>query len=118
MRTSGGPAAALTPAYAAPEVWLGHGPTAASDIYSLGLTLMFAATGRMPQPGSPPSEDEIRAAFGSDVALRLLEIDPRRRFRSARAVARHFGAELDERTVGATTGGFRLPPPSWTIRVE
>jgi serine/threonine protein kinase len=116
VSTVSGPAASLTPAYAAPEVWLGHVPTAASDIYSLGLTLMFAATGRVPQVGSPPSEGEIVAAFGSDVAVRLLEVDPRRRFRTALAVANHFGAELDERTVGAESSAYRLPPPSWTFR--
>ena len=65
VRTDGRPPSMITPAYAAPEVWLGHAPTTASDIYSLGLTLLFAATGRAPTPGSPPSEDEIVAAFGS-----------------------------------------------------
>lgn len=116
VHTLAGPAASPTPAYAAPEVWLGRAPTAASDIYSLGLTLMFAATGRVPRVGAPPDESEVVDAFGSAVAVRLLEVDPRRRFRSALAVANHFGAELDERTVGAGSAPYRLPPPSWTFR--
>ncbi|MET0325270.1 MAG: protein kinase [Ilumatobacteraceae bacterium] len=93
LRADGGPAAAMTPPYAAPEVWLGHAPTVASDIYSLGLTLMFAASGRVPAAGSPPSEDEILAAFGSDMALPLLEISPRRRPHSALLAARLLGAD-------------------------
>ena len=69
LRADGGPAAAMTPPYAAPEVWLGHAPTVASDLYSLGLTLMFAASARVPMAGSPPREDEVVEAFGSDLAL-------------------------------------------------
>jgi serine/threonine protein kinase len=111
-----GRTASLTPAYAAPEVWLGHAPTTASDLYSLGLTLLYAATGTPPHPGAPPGVDEIVAAFGADTALRLLEIDPRRRFRSAAALATYFGADLADRAPGGKDGPLRLPPPSWTIR--
>ena len=99
VRTDGRGPSTITPAYAAPEVWLGHAPTTASDIYSLGLTLLFAATGRAPTPGSPPSEDDVVAAFGSTAAASLLEVDPRRRTRTALAAARHFGAEIDVHAV-------------------
>lgn len=113
LRADGGPASALTPAYAAPEVWLGHAPTVRSDVYSLGLTLMFAVTGRPPFPGTTPSADDVIAAFESDIAVPLLEIDPRRRLRSAADVASRFGVEITQHRVDA---GFTLPPPSWTIR--
>lgn len=113
LRADGGPATALTPAYAAPEVWLGHAPTVRSDIYSLGLTLMFAVTGTPPVPGSTPTADEVTAAFESDVAVPLLEVDPRRRLRSAGDVANRFGAEAVRQR---GDNGFTLPPPSWTIR--
>ena len=99
VRTDGRGPSAITPAYAAPEVWLGHAPTTASDIYSLGLTLLFAATGRAPTPGSPPSEGDVVAAFGSTAAAALLEVDPRRRTRTALAAARRFGAEIDAHAV-------------------
>ena len=99
VRTDGRGPSTITPAYAAPEVWLGHAPTTASDIYSLGLTLLFAATGRAPTPGSPPSEGDVVAAFGSTAAAALLEVDPRRRTRTALAAARRFGAEIDAHAV-------------------
>ena len=115
LHADGGPAAALTPPYAAPEVWLGHAPTVASDIYSLGLTLMFAATARVPMAGSPPREDEILEAFGSDIAIGLLEIDPRRRPRSALAAAVQLGHEIDERSPAARPM-TPLPTPTFALR--
>lgn len=111
LRADGGPARAITPPYAAPEVWLGSTPSKQTDIYSLGLTLMFAATGRPPIAGAPPPRSEIEAAMGSDVLLPLLEIDPRRRPRSAYEVARLLGADLEP--VGSTTtASLALPTPT------
>jgi serine/threonine protein kinase len=105
---------AVTPAYAAPEVWLGHAPTPASDLYSLGLTLLFAATGETPQPGSPPDESLVVDAFGSDVVAPLLEIDPRKRLRTALEAAERFASRLRPR--GAVGDAELLPPPTWTTR--
>jgi hypothetical protein len=105
---------AVTPAYAAPEVWLGHAPTPASDLYSLGLTLLFAATGETPQPGSPPDESLIVDAFGNDVVAPLLEIDPRKRLRSALEAAERFASRIRPR--GAVGDAELLPPPTWTTR--
>jgi serine/threonine-protein kinase PknK len=110
LRADEGPAAAMTPPYAAPEVWLAHAPSVASDIYSLGLTLMFAAAARVPVAGSTSSE-EIIDAFGSDVAQPLLEISPRRRPHSALLAARLFGA--DEPTplrAGTSTSALTTAP--------
>jgi serine/threonine protein kinase len=106
----------VTPAYAAPEVWLGHAPTPASDLYSLGLTLMFAATGHLPRAGSPPDESEVVDAFGSDVAVPLLEIDPRKRTRTALEATERFEARLRPR--GAVGDADLLPPPTWTTRTR
>ncbi len=115
LRADGGPASMMTPPYAAPEVWLGHAPTVASDIYSLGLTLMYAASARAPMAGSPPREDEIVEAFGSDIALPLLEIDPRRRPRTALAAAHRLGLDVEEH---ARRGPpvLALPTPTFTHR--
>ncbi len=96
VRAEGGPAASMTPPYAAPEVWLGQHPSKMSDLYSLGLTLMFAATGRSPIAGAPPTADDIAGAFGTALYDALLEIDPRRRPRTARDAARHLGADVDD----------------------
>ena len=115
LRADGGPAAMMTPPYAAPEVWLGHAPTVASDIYSLGLTLMFTASGRAPMAGSPPREDEIVDAFGSDIALPLLEIDPRRRPRTALAAAHRLGLDVEEH-VRRGPPVLALPTPTFTHR--
>ena len=115
LRADGGPAAMMTPPYAAPEVWLGHAPTVASDIYSLGLTLMYAASARAPMAGSPPREDEIVEAFGSDIALPLLEIDPRRRPRTALAAAHRLGLDVEEH-VRRGPPVLALPTPTFTHR--
>ena len=43
-----------TPRYAAPEAWDGHDPTPAWDIYSLGMVLYEALTGRPPYEALTP----------------------------------------------------------------
>jgi hypothetical protein len=110
LRADGGPARAITPPYAAPEVWLGNAPSKQSDIYSLGLTLMFAATGRPPIAGLPVPRSEVEAAMGSDILMPLLEVDPRRRPKSALDVARILGAPVDHATTTASV--FALPTPT------
>jgi hypothetical protein len=110
LRADGGPARSITPPYAAPEVWLGNAPSKQSDIYSLGLTLMFAATGRPPIAGLPAPRSEIEAAMGSDILMPLLEVDPRRRPKSALDVARILGAPVGHATASASV--FALPTPT------
>lgn len=115
LRADGGPATTITPPYAAPEVWLGHAPTVASDLFSLGLTLLFSASGRPPIAGTPPSFDELVEAFGSDVVAPLLELDPRRRPRTAVAAARQLGADVSAYALVGTTV-LSLPTPTLTHR--
>lgn len=70
-----------TPAYLAPELWLGGEADERSDIYSLGVTLHFMLTGRTPAPGT--------AGVGSSEGLerllgRCLARAPEDRVQSAR----------------------------------
>jgi pentatricopeptide repeat protein len=88
-----------TVAYVAPEIALGKGADARSDLYSLGAVLYEIVTGRQPFPG----EDPVKVIFGhihdhpvsptklnpkipqplADCIIRLLEKDPSRRYQSA-----------------------------------
>jgi eukaryotic-like serine/threonine-protein kinase len=90
LRANRGPAVALTPAFAAPEVWRGQSPTPAADVFGVAATVLFAATSRPPVPGMPPPVEEMAALFATHPELvRALDPDPRRRPRSATHLARH-----------------------------
>ncbi len=68
-----------TPAYMSPEQAYGERVTAASDIYSYGLTLVFAATGITPRRGTRPAE---LPGVSEQLALLIshcLDQDPERR---------------------------------------
>ena len=98
-----------TPEYMAPE--LAEGPaTTSSDIYALGVLLYQMVTGQVPFSGETPiavyfkqlRDDPLPpSALNSDippsierVILRTLDKDPRRRYRTAEAVARAFHKAL------------------------
>jgi hypothetical protein len=88
-----------TVAYVAPEIALGKGADARSDLYSLGALLYQMVTGMQPFPG----EDPVKVIFGhihdrpvsptklnpkvpqplADCIMRLLEKDPSSRYQSA-----------------------------------
>ncbi len=79
-----------TPAYAAPETAVWHGPCIQSDLYSLGVTLFSALGGQAPPRGClpdlrdlPPTiPDQVRNAIG-----RCLMADPAARYASMGALA-------------------------------
>ncbi len=98
-----------TPEYMAPE--LAEGPaTTSSDIYALGVLLYQMVTGQVPFSGETPiavyfkqlrDEPPLPSALNPDipasierVILRTLDKDPRRRYRTAEAVARAFHKAL------------------------
>ena len=83
-----------TPDYMAPELWTGKNPSAASDVYALGVILYELASGRRPFGAGiswedrrtlhpPPIERKWDRILG-----RCLDPDPARRFSNADAVAK------------------------------
>ena len=87
--------------YAAPEVARGEAVTTACDLFSLGLSLLHAASGETPRPGeqlaalllqagdAPVLDYATRASRGLHASLRdallaLVAFDPKARPRSAR----------------------------------
>ncbi len=98
---------AVTPGYTAPEQKAGE-LTAAGDLYGVGATVVYAATGK-----SPDAHDRVGDALELDLRLegasrgtrdlvcRLVALDPKRRPRSARAALRALdGATSRARRVG------------------
>jgi len=89
-----------TPAYMAPEQARDtRQATSASDIYALGATMLFAATGHPPYQGETVMDVLVRLATGppdltglpadlTDVVAACLERDPRSRPTSAALLAR------------------------------
>jgi TolB-like protein/Tfp pilus assembly protein PilF/tRNA A-37 threonylcarbamoyl transferase component Bud32 len=80
-----------TPLYIAPEVLAGAAPSAASDIYALGVLLFYLTTGAFPVQAA--SIEELRQAhrFGTRRALRT--INPKAPAALARVIERAISAE-------------------------
>lgn len=109
--------------YIAPEVWLGRPPTAAVDLYSLGVVLYELATGVLPFDESFPGrimqmhldEDPIPPrernpecpVWLEDIILRLLEKSPKKRPRSADEVAEYM-MPYTSQYAASTSGPSRI----------
>lgn len=94
------PSLVMTPGYTAPEQKAGQ-VSAVSDLYGVGATMIFAATGRSPDQLDRAGEDRELMAALPDVSpearalvFRLVDLDAKRRPKSARAALRM----LDKRT--------------------
>ncbi len=116
-----------TPHYLSPEQAQGFDVTAVSDLYSIGVLLYEALTGRVPFEGESavavamkqvsqtpqrPSSINPRVSPALDaVVMRALEKDPGERFQSADAFIAALDAALREPGVGSGTASFAPLPP-------
>jgi serine/threonine-protein kinase len=117
-----------TPHYLSPEQAQGFDVTAVSDIYSIGVMLYEALTGRVPFEGDSavavamkqvsqlpqrPSSVNPRVSPALDAAvMRALEKEPGRRFQSADAFIAALDAAMKEPGgVGQSTAAFAPLPP-------
>jgi len=89
--------------YASPELVRGEGPTAQSDVWSVGVVLYEMATGALPFGGGSVAELALEIMVGEAVSVRspfpisvaavierCLVRDPHRRYPSARELLREF----------------------------
>lgn len=102
-----------TPEFMAPELALGSAPSAASDVYALGVTAFFALSGQLPFTGESASDVLAQhctrsvpplGGRGLVVPRRLAQVvqqclakTPDARFASADAIATQLGAALEQR---------------------
>ncbi|HET7121771.1 MAG TPA: PASTA domain-containing protein, partial [Solirubrobacterales bacterium] len=116
-----------TPHYLSPEQAQGHDVTPVSDLYSIGVILYEALTGRVPFEGESavavamkqvsqepqrPSSINPRVSPALDaVVMRALEKDPGQRFQSAAAFIAALDAAMKEPGVGRDTAAFVPLPP-------
>ncbi|RMF75394.1 MAG: GAF domain-containing protein, partial [Acidobacteria bacterium] len=113
-----------TSGYLAPELLLGERASARSDLYAAGVLFYRALTGRLPwqdvsvealagarPPAVPPSQVRADVSPGLDrIVLRLIDLDPARRYADAGAVLAELRAVCGPQAVdrGAPAGAQAL----------
>jgi serine/threonine-protein kinase len=123
-----------TPHYLSPEQAQGFDVTSVSDLYSIGVLLYEALTGRVPFEGESavavamkqvsqvpqrPSSINPRVSPALDaVVMRALEKEPGQRFQSADAFIAALDAAMREPGVGGGTQSFAPLPPVVAVPVE
>jgi eukaryotic-like serine/threonine-protein kinase len=116
-----------TPQYLSPEQAQGFDVTSVSDLYSIGVLLYEALTGRVPFEGESavavamkqvsqvpqrPSSINPRVSPALDAAvMRALEKEPGQRFQSAEAFIAALDAAMREPGTGSGTQSFAPLPP-------
>ena len=115
-----------TPAYMAPEQARDtRQATSASDVFSLGATMLFAATGHAPYHGETVIDVLVQLATGppdltglpddlTDIVQACLQRDPRRRPTSASVLAQ-LAPHLSPETGGRELGPALLPAPALAL---
>jgi len=118
-----------TPAYMAPEQARDtRQATTASDVFSLGATLLFAATGHAPYQGETVMDVLVRLATEppdlsglpadlTDLVVACLERDPRRRPTSASVLAR-VAPGISPEAAGRDFGPASLPGSALALIAE
>ena len=118
-----------TPAYMAPEQARDtRQATVASDVFSLGATMLFAATGHAPYQGETVMDLLVRLATEppdltglppelAEVIRPCLERDPRKRPTSA-AVLAHLAPGISLEQAGQGLGSSALPGPALALIAE
>jgi serine/threonine protein kinase len=118
-----------TPAYMAPEQARDtRQATVASDVFSLGATMLFAATGHAPYQGETVMDLLVRLATEppdltglppelAGIVRPCLERDPRKRPTSA-AVLAHLAPDISLADAGQGLGPSALPGPALALIAE
>jgi Protein kinase domain len=118
-----------TPAYMAPEQARDtRQATVASDVFSLGATMLFAATGHAPYQGETVMDLLVRLATEppdltglppelAEVIRPCLERDPRKRPTSAAVVA-HLAPDISLGQAGQSLASSALPGPALALIAE
>ncbi|RXH58285.1 serine/threonine-protein kinase [Granulicella sibirica] len=119
-----------TPNYMAPELFVGSPPSAATDVYAIGVLLYFLVSGTHPAKLTGLSLEQMKAALRKRTPLvdvrsdlpegflrvvnTAMESDPSRRFSSAGRLAEALAETLGS---GATSASSEVIPPKKRARV-
>lgn len=100
-------AVAGTPGYIAPELYSGHQPSQASDLYAFGVVMHEVFTGQKPAVApdsssviaSPRLSDSAVPSFYSHLIRECLDLDPKRRCQAFEQALESLGLKPQTRTL-------------------